>query len=1006
MRQNLFTIAPHAPFLPALADALLRGTLVPHWPRQGPFWLADVTIFLPTRRARLALIDHLVERLGGAALLPAIKTLGEEDADQSAFFDPDFPGPAATHPAARQLVLAKLVEAWVKAEDPEGETGFASAVDHLALGASLGRLIDDFAIEEVAPETLQSIVPATLAENWQRTLKFLEIVLEAWPAHLEANGQADHARLRRERIDRETENLAALYGERPVIAAGSTGSIKSTARLIAAIARLKRGAVVLPGLDTGLDATTLAALRAGDEHRHAHPQYGLARLLDLLKATPASVVELARKPSARTLAVDQALALAEATGDWAARRAAIGEKALKSAAAHLSLVLAPTQHEEARAVAVAAHRALLDAKTVGIVSPDRGLARRIAHELQRFGIQIEDGAGTPLAQCRAARLVRQALLIVTRDYAPVDFAALLAGRYVTLGLERGEIARRLELLELAALRGQRPRDGIVGIRACLAENLAGNADHPLHKLTPSEGVDLADLLGRLEAALAPLARAFASGAARPTDLAPAIAESLAALRRPAEGEAPALEGEAELAQWLLAISSAPFAPSLSRDRAADGLVALMQSEGVAPVRPSRPDIAIWGRIEARLQSADLMIAAGLNEASWPGPADPGPWLSRTMRLAAGLEPPERRTGLAAHDFVMALGAQEVLLTCSIRIGTSPADPSRFLQRLTGFLGEAATRKMQARGKIWLDHATALDHVETPVPVARPAPRPPANLRPRRLSVTEIETLIRDPYAIYAKHVLRLRPLDPLGESPDAAVRGSLIHDILGRFIAGGGDPLSPNALTTLTAMAEASFAGLGDIENRARLWRRRFLAMADAFLNWERARHGIVRRHAEIDGAVTLAVEGEPFTLYGRADRIDVTSGGTLEIVDFKTGAVPDRRQMQDRLAPQLPIEALIARHGGFKEVGPAEASALAWVKLSHGPKALEVKQFKIDDLPLAEAIDDHWRRVQHHIALFLLSNAHPMHPRLLPDSKARYEPPYDHLARLGEWGATGEGEE
>lgn len=1005
-KASLFTIAPHAPFLPTLVERVLDGTLVPAWPCTGPFWLADLTIFVPTKRARLALIDTFAEALGGAALMPTIRTLGEED-DGSAFFDEEAPDTVAAHPVARQLVLARLVEAWVATEERAGVSGFASppsAAEIVALGGALGRLIDDFEIEEVDVAALGEIVPAELAENWQRTLRFLEIVLKSWPEHLAGRDETDHARLRRQRIDRETEELAQLYAGRPVIAAGSTGSIKATARLIAAIARLEHGAVVLPGLDTGFDPPTLQSLRDADANPHSHPQYGLSRLLEVLRAAPGDVVELAANASTRTDLVRRAMALADATGDWGEARRALPARKLAVAAEGLALAVAETPHHEARAIAVAAHKALLDGKTVGIISPDRLLARRICHELERFSIVIEDTAGTPLAQSRAARLMRQAIRLLAGEFAPVDVAALLANRHVELGLGRPELARRRRLFELVALRGLSPGNGLAGYRSRLADNLAGRSPRPHHLLSDAEAADVTDLVDRLEDALAPLAEALSGDPVSISRLAPAIAEALDALRAPPAGtERAPLEGEQTLAAWLALISDSAATPSLERRNILDSLMVLMADQSDPPTHPGRPDIAIWGRIEARLQSADLMVLAGLNEETWPGVADPGPWLSRNMRRAAGLELPERRIGLAAHDFEMALGASEVLMTCSRRIGTGPADPSRFVQRLTGFVGEKAADAMRQRGEVWLTLARALDHIEDPQPIARPAPTPPAALRPRRLSVTEIETLIRDPYAVYARHVLGLEPLTPLGKLPDAADRGSLVHELLGRFVAEGGDPLAPDALDVLTARAAAVFAVLGDSTDLARLWTRRFAAIAKEFLAWERARADrVAARHAEIRGRAELPVEDRLFTLVGRADRVDVMADGSLEIVDFKTGSVPDRKAMNDRLAPQLPMEALIARQGGFEGIPGAEASALMYVKFAQGPVPFAEVDFGIDGLSLPEAIDDHWRRVSHHIALFLNSADRPFFSHLMADPTVRYERPYDHLARVIEWSSVG----
>jgi ATP-dependent helicase/nuclease subunit B len=390
----LFTIAPHAHFLDTLADRLLDGTLLGGWPRTGPFWLADVTVFLPTRRARLGLADALSRR--GAGLLPDIRTFGGEAAEEEPFLPPfdTEPLPPPVTRLERRGTLASQIAKW--ADQPAGAEVFASPpnlAETLALADSLGTLIDDLLIEGIDPARLRSLVnEENLAANWQQTLQFLEIALGAWPLILAEHGKAEGADLRNRRLARQAANALAIYGDRPVIAAGSTGSIPATAGLLKAIAALPRGAVVLPGLDTGLTTDQHQRLLSEREAPHGHPQYGLAKLLRHLGQTPANVVELAGAASIRTLAVRRAFALAGETASWVSDRAALADE-LPAATDGMAILAARTEDEQARAIALAARQALVDGQSVGIICPDQNLSRRIAAELGRFDIAVDDPAG-------------------------------------------------------------------------------------------------------------------------------------------------------------------------------------------------------------------------------------------------------------------------------------------------------------------------------------------------------------------------------------------------------------------------------------------------------------------------------------------------------------------------------------------------------------------------------------------------------------------------------------
>ena len=976
-RDSLYSIAPHAPFLKTLAARVLDGTLLGGWPRQGAFWLSDVTIILPTRRARLALAAELAEQLGGAALLPDIRTFGGEVADEEPFLPPyDAPGisPAASS-LERRLTLSHLVR--IFAERAGSFANPPNAAEIFWLADSLGEVVDDLTIEGISPDGLRELVPENLAENWQQILDFLEVALKFWPQHLAERGRIDAAAARNERLLRQATAAPFLYGERPVIAAGSTGSIPATAALLKAIGGLPRGVLVLPGVDTTLGPQQHEQMLKG-ETTQSHPQYGLMKLLRSLDAGVGDVVELA-DANARTALARAALAPASETPNWPVWRAALP---VEDALAGVAILAARNADVEARAIALAARATLIEGKTVGIVSRDQTLARRIAVELKRHGIIVDDAAGTPLYQSGVGRLARQVLAVAASDYAAIDIIALLRNAAVSLGLDRLEVRKVADHLDLK-LRKKRPLAGLEG----------------LHGLTEYE--DARDVLRRLGEAMAPVTALQSQASLTAPDLAAALLATLAALAP--DSEPPGMPEFRRWAEELAAAEQAgtPFPPT-DLDAVLAALLAGAKAQG--PVS-TRDDIHIWGELEARLMNPDLMILAGMNEDIWPAVADPGPWLSRGMRIGIGLEPPERQQGLAAHDFTMAFGNAKVLIAYAERIGTSPALPSPLLQRIDAFVGADEAKVLRERGAIWLRQADAVDYAGLPRPAQRPMPNPKGLLRPRRLSVTEIEPLMRSPYDIYAKHVLGLYRLEPLGTEPSARERGTMIHGVFESFVKAGLDIEAPEALPEMMGMARDAFAGLDAIKERRDIWLKRFERAARQFLDYERRRDpDIVERNAELKGEWRFpALDG--FTLVGKADRLDVRRDGTLEIIDFKTGGVPQPKDMTAFDAPQLLLEAAMARAGVFPGLAPRDSSALTYIKIGLGPAAFQIKPYKLPKgMELMEAVGEIERRVQRHVDAFLLHDEPPMTARIRPrveTGRKSFPGDYDHLARTDEWTLT-----
>ncbi|MFN8721788.1 MAG: double-strand break repair protein AddB [Rhodospirillales bacterium] len=996
---GVWSIPPGRAFTDALADGLsaLAG--------DDPLALAAVTVLLPSRRAGRALRDAFLRRSDGRPLLlPRMLPLGEADADELRIVG----GVESVPPVAelrRRLLIARLV---LRREDVAALPGQA-----VALAGELARLIDEVATERADWAGLAGLAPADFAEHWQRTIAFLSIVTELWPVVLAEEGAVDPGARRDALLARQAERWRAAPPDGWIVAAGSTGTNPAALDLLEVVAGLPKGMVVLPGLDRYLDGEGWDAV--GDDL--AHPMHGLWTVLRRLGLDRAAVREWPETRPGDGGAAEPLLPLALPTEDRSPRAVLLSE-AMRPAAttdAWRSRPAIPPDaldgvrridcagaQEEAATVALLMREALeTPGKTCALVTPDRSLARRVAAALRRWDILVDDSAGRPLPDTPVGTYLRLVAEAAMAQAAPVALLTLLKHPLAAGGMAPVAFRDRVRALELGVLRGPRPGPGFDGLRHAIAGEDA-RFGHGFGR------ADLLAFVDGLERGLGPLTAAMAGPDLPLADLLRLhmeAAERLAdapdtpgALRlwRHDDGEAAAtLIAELQAAAHdFPAVAGADYPPLF---------VALTAGVTVRPRFGLHPRLHVLGLLEARLQRFDRMILGGLSEGTWPADPAADPWMSRPMRIAFGLPAAERTVGLAAHDFVQAAAAPEVFLTRAEKVGGAPTVPSRWLTRLDTALTAAGldpARLRDGRARGW---ATALDTPDAVSPAPAPAPRPPAARRPRALSVTEIGTWMRDPYAIYARHVLRLRALDPLEAEPDAADRGTILHTALDAVVREPPAALPADALARLIAAGRAAF---GDALARPEVhafWWPRFERVAVWFLEEERRRRaaGIVNVRTEATARLVLERPGGPFALTGKADRIDRMADGRLVIVDYKTGTLPKATEILAGLSPQLPLEAAMAAAGAFADVDPAPVAEIAFWSLKGTAEAGRIEPVKGDPADLGAqalaglaALVDRFDDVQV-----------PYRPVPRPAFAPRFSD-YGHLARVAEWSVAAGGEE
>lgn len=979
---SVYTIPAGASF----ADCLARGVM--EETNGDPALLADIHILLPTRRAARTLRDAFLRQTDGQPLLlPRLSPIGDIDEDELILTSAEdmLSLPPAISPLQRQIILAKLVAA-------RGDSrGFEQ---DMALAAALGRLMDQIYTEGLTFDTLSLAVDrADFARHWQVSLDFLSIVGEHWPIILQERGMMD-ASQRRDQLIRLT---AKRWQKDPptsrIIAAGSTGSIPATAELLKVIAGLPRGSVVLPGLDLDMDAASWDAIGQDD----THPQAVLRGLLERMGLSrtdiaiyPAAEIESAQTRTMRAFAAE-------------IMRPAVTSDAWRDARERLSLSRADipvhrydceTAQEEAFVIACA-FRAVLETpeKTAALVTPDRKLARRVIATCRRWNIDVDDSAGQPLARMKRGLYLRLCLDAALSNLSPVallDFAkhTLCAAR---LGEDWMHCVRDADR---HLLRGPAFRTGLAAMDRKIT-------------LLRDKGLQITSLsrfVKTLEEAFAPLLTLLSSKEAHP------FTQWLDAHLHAAEYFCPAetlWQGEDGAAAALFLTQLREHSDDLPRLTADDYAALIADGMENTPVRArqrSHARLAILGQLEARMANADVIILGGLNEGTWPPAPAADPWMSRPMRKRAKLPTPERSIGLAAHDFVQSLCAGNVILTRAARIDGVATIPARWLQRMDAVLEACGLQDALLDGDM-LKIARMVDHTEIFKPVQRPEPRPPLSARPREISVTRVETWMNDPYSIYARAILKLRPLDPLEQDLDAALRGTLIHTVLDRFVATYPDHMNDNAKNVFLSIAREELDRLSPDADIRTLWEPRINRLGDWLIAHEQAWRAQWKPAArEIKGSMLLDGPGGAFTLSGIADRIDKTRDGRAgAIIDYKSAGTYRAKGMVSGKYPQLPLEALILQNGGFVETGAAPAESLSYWVLKGNREGGEIIALEGAE-DLNKAVEAAREGLQALIDTFD-DETTPYYSLPRMERAPRYND-YEHLARVKEWTALDEGDD
>lgn len=968
---RLFGVAPGVDFPCALADGLIARLL-----DKPPEAMARVQLIVNTRRMQRRLRTLFDAK--PAMLLPQIRLITDLD-----LLDPAVLVPRPISPLRRRLELITLVSRLL-----DQQKDLAPQASLYDLTDSLAGLIDEMQGEGVTADVIAGLDVTDQSGHWQRAQQFIRIA----QSYLDQSDTApDQEARQRMLITALAQKWERVPPQDPVIIAGSTGSRGTTMLLMQAVAKLPQGALVLPGFD--FDMPTHVWARLGDAMlSEDHPQYRFHKMMTEMGVAPGDIGRWhdTQAPSPeRNALVSLSLRPAPVTDAWLTEGARL--TGIKEATADVTMLDAPSPRDEAMAIALRLRQAAENGESAALITPDRVLTRQVTAALDQWDILPDDSAGTPLHLSPPGRFLRHAANLFTRRLDAEALLTLLKHPLTHSGAGRGPHVLNTQRLELRIRRHGLPYPDAEGVQHML-ERAVARDDEQAALLAWAQWVGIT-FTDRLAATTQPLSSWVADHIA--------LSEAIAAGNNSTEpGELWQKKAGQKALQIMQNLAEqAEFGTDMTASDYGDLVGALLSGEEVRDRDAPHPDIMIWGTLEARVQGADLVILAGLNDGTWPEAPTPDPWLNRALRHQAGLLLPERRIGLSAHDYQQAIGAKEVWLTRSIRSDDAETVASRWLNRLRNLLdglrdqrGPEALRDMLARGDMWLARVATFEHVEPVAAAPRPSPRPPRSARPHALSVTEIKRLIRDPYAIYAKHVLKLARLGPLVQSPDALMRGTLAHDILEQFVQ---DTLrDPALLSTAHLIHVAHHIMERDVPWPAArsLWLARIERIAQWFVNREKLRQSEARPvafEAQATGKLTWPDLG--FTLKARADRIDQAGNGNVLIYDYKTGKPPTAKQ-QATFDKQLLIEAAMIEEGAFETLGVCRVALAVFIGLGSHPEEVLAP---LDTEPAAEVLAN----LRTLIASYLQPDQGFTARRMMQEDKIVGD--YDQLARFGEWDAT-----
>ncbi|AHA27506.1 double-strand break repair protein AddB [Candidatus Liberibacter americanus] len=1025
---NVFTIAPHSNFFKEVVISLLNGTLVENFQYNpyNPLSLASVTIYVPTKLAIQALRSEFFDIMcNKSTILPVIKPLGDI-LEENYIFNYDFLNSCELNQPIsnirRLLELAKLIILWrdrlpdaIRDIHPESPLNLpANPADAIWLAKNLAEIIDIIESEEKNWEELYSLNNEQYGAWWIIALDFLKIASNFWTKRLYELKASSAVNYRIELMRAESEYISNRKKNDTVIIAGSTGSMPATARLMSIVANDPNGAVVLPGLDLVMPEKIWQILTKKSNVNHSmHPQYLLAKIINFLKIKREDVKCLGTIKDDLNLRSKIISKSFLPSGNDDIHHNDVLMQDIENAFSNVALIEANNEREEATSIAIAMKLAMLkNKKKTALITADRNLARRVKLELTRFGIDIDISAGIPLSTTLQGSILITLLNAILKSNDPVAIAALIKHPMAKFGFTEKHLSRAKNALEFIALRGNKDRYNITKIKSVFINKIS---EQKYDKKSPNWRSRLSDEEKDLAALLADnIVKSTISLAkysmnennySDTLDISDWVKLTVKCLENICFDEKRKLNdlwgganGKA-LASFFHNIIETGSCIKANPIEWIDIISALISGETVKPENKKSSCLFIFGTLESRLLNFDTLILGGLNEGIWPSHIPKNPFLSRMMQNNLGLENAEKHIGQAAHDFEMASGKRNLIYSRSLQKNNVPTIASRWLQRLLVLGGKSFFDTLKKRGDQYINWARNLDVTTKQIITERPRPFPPLEMQPKTYSFSEVKLLISDPYAIYAKKILKLEFIPHFENEPDKKDLGIFFHEIITQLIQNKINKNTPKIVCAMEKIIDEYFKKANFPPHIDIIWRNRFHKIAHSFILYEEKRH---RRQEDspaiekifVNIPAKMEIKSIGVKLTGIADRIDILENGYADIIDYKTGNNPTKQMAKNLIDPQLSLEAAALKSGAFYQINCRKVAYLSYIRLKQG---LEVDRITNNEICTDELSKKSLENFVEFISS-LQNGTNPFISRLRLSEKSNIHSEYDHLARLEEW--------
>jgi ATP-dependent helicase/nuclease subunit B len=811
------------------------------------------------------------------------------------------------------------------------------------MASDLASLIDAWAWYELDFNRLQAIAPSHLASHWQQHLNALELISALWPKRLASLGMIEAAT----HTVQVVQHIVKHYPNSPhhFVLAGVVHPAPLLHTLAKTIAAHPKGLWVLAGYE-----------RSVTQPPPHHPAYLQQRMLAHTGIAAADVPDMVAHDSVTPTSKARQDSIAAHLHDDDKVWAALPTTTLAEGLNNVSLVACPTLEDEARCIALKIRDTVEHpTKTIAVVTPHRGLTQRIRLMLSQWGIVPNTSDGSGLEQSLVGRFLRLLVAVAQDPCDAITLLGLLKHPLCALGGDAAQTRAYAQHLETRLFRHK--------LAPYTLEIIDFHSrDYPTqwHGLKTILTLSHAQTLRRILERLQTIATETSAGKAW----------------HEADGQA----AHQALQDW----QAHTYDQALSLDDVAVLLGDWLQQVSLHTGHGQHPRVFLWGWLESQLQRPDVLIMASLTDGVLPPKPAPSLWLNAAMHNVLGLPSPEAEQGFAAHIYRHNLHAAEVMLTYAQRDGDSPQLPSVWLQRWQAL---CAVQKYPWHSE-WRERAARF-YTQSHSPRPEPLPKPAS--RPHRLSATNLELLVKNPYGYYAKEILGLHKAKEIARAFEAADYGSLVHGLLCDFVRAYPDTIDDSAAAWLFAQAKQRLTTLADSPDITTFRLAQLEAVLQHYLQQER-RH---RQHyqpwqQEEKAEWDYPLSDSRLTFVAKVDRMDIhRATQAAHIIDYKTGNAPSKSAVnQHFIAWQLTLAGMMVQAGAFGNA-------------SHDVDTLHYWPIKLNSTATTITVDDDfWANAQACLDAIVCHYWQSDTPYLVwphPDIKATYDD-YAHLARRDEW--------